>query len=421
MVKVGAMSHEGFFADSAFAMIQKPITEVAKCGICRLHTKCKSPKMEPSGKGKKGILIVGEAPGKDEDDRGRQFVGKAGRELQKHLRSVGLEMREDCWLENSLRCHPKNNFIQDRRAIGYCQPNVMNTIRRYDPSVILLLGGVAVESVIGHLWKEGTGGINRWAGFKIPCRNPNAWVVPTFHPSYIMRQEGARDERLFIKFFQRHLKMAAHLTGTRPWPDGVPDYKSQIEVVIDGNKAGKIIRNLLSKGGTFAWDIETDRLKPEQEDSRIISCSICWNGKRTISFPWYGDAVEAMKELLVSKHPKIGWNVSYENKWVRRKLGIRVQNWIWDGMLASHVLDCRPRISSLKFQAFVRRGQEDYDGNIKPYMKAKKRIAKLMGANSPNRIDEVELRTLLFYGGLDSLHTYHIGQEQMEEMGHAAK
>jgi uracil-DNA glycosylase family 4 len=275
---------EGFFADSAFAMINKPVTEVAKCGLCKLHQYCQSPKMEPTGKGKKGILIVGEAPGADEDDRNRQFVGKAGRELQDHLRAVGIEMREDCWLENALRCHPKNNFIKDRKAIEYCRPNVMNTLKRHDPSVILLLGGVAVESVIGHLWKEGTGGINRWAGFKIPCRKPNAWIIP-------------------------------------------------------------------------------------------------------------------------------------ETRWIRRKLGIHVRNWIHDGMLATHVLDCRPRIASLKFQAFIRRGQEDYDGNIKPYMKARKRIAKMLGANSPNRIDEVELRTLLSYGGLDSLHTYHIGIEQMQEMG----
>jgi uracil-DNA glycosylase family 4 len=407
---------EGFFADSAFAMINKPVTEVAKCGLCKLHQYCQSPKMEPTGKGKKGILIVGEAPGADEDDRNRQFVGKAGRELQDHLRAVGIEMREDCWLENALRCHPKNNFIKDRKAIEYCRPNVMNTIKRHDPSVILLLGGVAVESVIGHLWKEGTGGINRWAGFKIPCRKPNAWIIPAFHPSYVMRQKGAKDERLFAKVFQRHLKQAATLAGTRPWSE-VPDYRSQIEVVIDGDKAGKIIRRLLSKGGTFAWDIETDSLKGEMDERRIVSCSVCWNGERTISFPWYGDAIPAMKELLRSKHPKIGWNVKYETRWIRRKLGIHVRNWIHDGMLATHVLDCRPRIASLKFQAFIRRGQEDYDGNIKPYMKARKRIAKMLGANSPNRIDEVELRTLLSYGGLDSLHTYHIGIEQMQEMG----
>src|SRR5688572_528647 len=85
---------------------------IPKCGACGLLKGCKSPKMPVSGKGAKGILIIGEAPGRDEDIQGRPFVGATGEKLETTLRKLGVEMRRDCWLTNALICRPKANVIE---------------------------------------------------------------------------------------------------------------------------------------------------------------------------------------------------------------------------------------------------------------------------------------------------------------------
>ena len=76
-------------------------------------------------------------------------------------------------------------------------------------------------------------------------------------------------------------------------------------------------------------------------------------------------------------------------------------------MLAAHVLDNRPGITSLKFQAFVLLGQENYNSHIKPFLKAKK-------GSKFNRIHELDLNDLLLYGGLDSYLEYWVAMKQIK-------
>lgn len=153
------------------------------CERCRLFKRCKTPRMPPSGKNGRRIMIVGEFPGAGEDEEGRAFVGPSGQLLSRLTRKWGVNLREDCVLLNALSCRPKRGFVEDERAVEYCRPLVLNAIEKYDPVVILPLGKRAVRSVIGHLWKEDTGGVLRWAGWKIPCRKPNAWIC---HPSHVL-------------------------------------------------------------------------------------------------------------------------------------------------------------------------------------------------------------------------------------------
>lgn len=400
---------EGFLPDSVFTMIQAPLPTVPKCGLCRLNLSCKSPKMDVSGSGRKGIMIVGEAPGKMEDEFGKQFVGQSGSYLNRCLRSVNIDMRRDCWLQNSLACRPVDNYIVDPRAIEYCRPKVLDAINKHNPSVIILLGKSAVASVIGHLWKEDVGGSKRWAGFQIPSRKPNCWICPTYHPSYIMRE--TRDAELYNMVFQRHLREAIALVGTRPWDEAPP--KPDIDLIYSPSKTAKVLRSMIKWGGTVAFDYETNCLKPDRKEARIVAASVCWEGRKTIAFPWHGEAVDAMRELLRSKVKKISHNAKFEERWTRAKLKTRVYNWHWDSMTAAHALDCRPGITGLKFQSYVRLGQADYDSRIKPYLQSKE-----PGGNELNRIQEVYLPTLLEYCAQDSYLTYEIAQMQKEELGY---
>ena len=160
-----------------------------------------------------------------------------------------------------------------------------------------------------------------------------------------------------------------------------------------------------------SFDYETDRIKPDGDDSRIVSCSVWWDGEKTIAFPWHGEAIKAMRELLRSPLPKIGCNLKFEDRWTRKILGHRVRGWYWDTMLAAHVLDNRPGVTSIKFQSFVLLGQTSYDDHIKRFLKG-------ASGEETNQIDQIDVNDLLLYNGLDSLLQFKVGSKQMELMGY---
>jgi uracil-DNA glycosylase family 4 len=363
--------------------------------------------MSATGKGKKNILVVAEAPGKDEDWHNTQLVGKAGKLLRRFLKTLDVNLDTDCIKTNAVICRPRDNKKPEDHMIAACRPNLMKTIREYEPNVIFLLGEVACKALLSEIWKDEVGQISRWGGYCIPCRDPNAWIVPTFHPSYVLRMG---DDKILNRMFSNHLKLGVDKAKSKPWRQ-IPDYKKRVEIVTRPSKAAKILRemlgDLLESGRAMSVDYETNSLKPEGDGTEIVSCAVSCAGKRTISYPWQGEAIDATSQLLQSPFPKIAANIKFEDRWTRSKLGHKVRNWYWDTMLAAHVLDNRPEITGLSFQAFILMGQENYDSHIKPFLKAKK-------GSQFNRIHDLELSDLLLYGGLDSYLEYWIAMKQMK-------
>lgn len=399
---------KGFFHPTELNVSKAPEPQTARCGACGLLKKCQTPKMPVAGRGKKGILIVGEAPGETEDIQGTPFVGVSGRYLRDTLADLGVETAKDCWLTNALICRPPANKTPDDKRIAYCRPNLLNTIKELQPTIIILLGGVAVKSLISYLWHDEPGGITRWVGWQIPSQKFNAWVCPTYHPAYLLRENNP----VLEMYFRDHLKQALRLED-RPWQE-IPDYPSQVERIINVSEASEAIQDMVSSP-LVAFDYETDRLKPDRQDAEIVCCSLS-NGTRTIAYPWHGKTIAATKELLLSPSKKIASNFKFEERWTLAKLGIQVKNWLWDTMLAAHVIDNRKDISGLKFQAFVYLGIGAYEETVAPYLKSKED-----GANSRNRVKEVDLDTLLLYCGLDSLLEWQVAQRQMAYLGFKEK
>jgi DNA polymerase len=400
----------GFFSTAELHR-KAPVGVAPRCNKCKLFEQCQSPKMKVSGKGQKRILIIGEAPGKDEDRQGRQFVGLTGQYLSDALQMLGVDMRQDCWLANSLACRPKGNATPTLLQVGYCRPNIVNLVKELKPEKILLFGAAAVQSLIGWLWKEDVGAIGRWIGWKIPCQRLNAWVCPMWHPSFVMRSDdgwGKKANPVRRLIWLRHLKAALKLEN-RPW-SVVPDWKRQVGVCMDIDKAAQMIPAYWKESTRpVAFDLETNRLKPDHPNARIVSCSLS-DGYGTLAYPWHGEAIRATKEFLFSPVPKIGFSNKFEDRWCRKLFGRGVRNWFWDGMLAAHVLDCRKQICSLKFQSFVNLGQESYDDAVKPFLEGE-------GGNGVNRIKEVDLPTLLTYNGLDSLLEHKLAMFQARQLG----
>lgn len=398
-----------FTPASDLAQSKKPLPLVAQCGACGLWRQCKSPKMPVDGQGKKKILICGESPGRSEDEQGKPFLGSAGRVLWSTLRRFGVE-RDDCWTTNSARCFPPGGKYP-KDTVTHCRPFLVQAVKELKPEVIILLGDKAVQSLIGWLWKEDNGNLARWEGQQIPVQSINCWVCPTYHPaSSFYDDSGDKGNEVKRLFFERRLEAACQLQG-RPWAT-VPDYRKQVEVVYDVDAAAAILDEFTEAGGKIAFDYETTCLKPDGPHAEIYCCSVCWEGKRTIAYPWHGAVVAATERLLRSPVRKLGQNVQFEQRWTKAKLGFWVKNWALDGMLGAHVLDSKSGATGLKFQAFTEFGVDAYDEKVAPYLRS-----KTNGGNEPNRIREAPLGEVLLYCGLDSLFEYMIDVKQAAKLG----
>lgn len=388
----------GFFASSAVQR-EKPAGLIPKCGSCGLFKSCQSPKMPVYGSGGLKVMIVGEAPGATEDEQGVPFVGKAGQHLRSVLGSLGVRMERDTFVTNSLICRPPNNATPDDKQIAWCRPNLLKAIRDYEPRVVVTLGRSALASVLGDVWKGDLGPLERWVGWKIPHR---FWICPTYHPSYLLRMNNQMLDRLFSE----HLEAAFAIEDSAPEQ---PNWEERIELIYDDTEAARAIEEMDRAGGFVAVDYETNCIKPEWSKGRIHSCALS-NGKRTIAYPWTVRLREATDRFLCSdRTQKISSNMKMEERWTLKEFGHGVRNWGWDTMLAAHCLDNRPGICSLKFQAFVKLGVPTYNERIEPY---------LVNTRGPyNRIEEIELRDLLLYNGMDALLEHRLAMVQREEMG----
>jgi len=136
------------------------------------------------GNPKSEIMLIGEAPGEEEDRQGLPFVGAAGQLLNKMLLSIGLK-REDVYITNILFWRPPGNRTPNEEEIASCLPFVERHIELINPKLIVLLGGSSAKAIL-----RSTVGITRlrgkWHEHKgIP-------VMPFFHPSYILRQPASK-------------------------------------------------------------------------------------------------------------------------------------------------------------------------------------------------------------------------------------
>jgi DNA polymerase len=124
-------------------------------------------------------MFVGEAPGRDEDREGLPFVGEAGQLLTRIIEAIGLR-RQDVYIANVIKCRPPQNRDPEPDEIASCRPFVERQIRSVDPRVICTLGRFAAQALLGT-----TEGIHRLRGRK--ARYGDAWLVPTYHPAYLLR------------------------------------------------------------------------------------------------------------------------------------------------------------------------------------------------------------------------------------------
>jgi len=153
---------------------------VACCTRCELH-ESRSRTVFGIGSPQADCLIVGEAPGAEEDRQGEPFVGPAGQLLNEMLAAIGLH-RPDVFIANILKCRPPRNRDPRPEEAACCEPFLRRQISLLEPRVILAVGRVAAQRLLGTDSAIGTlrGRCHRYGDPAIP-------LIVTYHPAYLLR------------------------------------------------------------------------------------------------------------------------------------------------------------------------------------------------------------------------------------------
>ena len=153
---------------------------VANCQVCELH-KTRKQTVFGVGHHKADWLIIGEAPGADEDRQGEPFVGRAGQLLTQMLRAIGLA-REEVFIANILKCRPPNNRDPEPEEVNACHAYLGRQIELLEPKIILALGRIAAQSLL-----QTSTPIGKMRGRLYHLEQYNIPTVVTYHPAYLLR------------------------------------------------------------------------------------------------------------------------------------------------------------------------------------------------------------------------------------------
>jgi uracil-DNA glycosylase family 4 len=158
---------------------------VAACEMCELH-RSRTQTVFGVGDVQASCLVVGEAPGAEEDRRGEPFVGRAGNLLNAMLAAIGLA-RENVYIANILKCRPPRNRDPQADEIASCSGFLTRQIALLQPRVILAVGRIAAQNLLQTDTPIGRmrGQVYRYGAMQIP-------LVVTYHPAYLLRSPGEK-------------------------------------------------------------------------------------------------------------------------------------------------------------------------------------------------------------------------------------
>jgi DNA polymerase len=161
--------------------------QVATCTACALH-ESRNNAVFGVGREDADLMVIGEAPGADEDRQGEPFVGKAGQLLTAMLKAIGLA-REDVYIANILKCRPAGNRNPSPAEINCCLPFLMRQIGLIRPRLILSVGGVSAHNLLGTEESVGRlrGTVHRFGEDSVP-------LVVSYHPAYLLRKPAEKSK-----------------------------------------------------------------------------------------------------------------------------------------------------------------------------------------------------------------------------------
>lgn len=335
-------------------MLNKPAT----CVGCPLYTAPTGKTVgyvPASGTGDNGVLVIMEAAGEEEEQKGIPSTGRAGYFLWQNLKRVGIE-RDGFRIHNVLSCRPPDNKLigmwYANGSIAHCTPNLDRTIADHKAHcaslgrtpVILVLGPVALDRVMGDELTEPQKKLD-YIAYPLWNNRYSCFVLAADHPSYLMR--GKTELLPVLQFvFQRALEIAAHglrLDDPKIGSEYVldPTYDQFLAWVEEFERYYKENPDLI-----LSYDIETphkkghdeETLDKDEDDYTILQCSFAYRPGFASSAKWAAEFRPLYARLFSSTCKKVGWNnQAYDDPRIMAQLPINGDR--YDGMQMWHVLN----------------------------------------------------------------------------------
>ena len=319
------------------------------CTLCDLHSTAQSVCLMGQGPVPCDYMIIGEAPGKREDDINEPFVGRAGILLENLLEEAGFS-REMFFITNSAKCRPPNNNTPTPKQLKACKPYLLTEIDKVKPKWIFLLGAVAIKQCLG-----GKAKVTELHGQCIEKDGYN--FLLTFHPAAALRYP--EHETTIIRDFKSFHKLINGKSGS----EYTPNY-----TIINSMKVFYEAMDWTKKQKWISNDIETSGLNPVIEGSFMNSYGFGNHKKQWLlplsisKSPWskkrQQELLEHMKERF-SRKRMIWQNGKFDNKWLTYIYDIRMRH-DFDTQYSSHLIN-ENESTALKYKSRIEFGSEDYD------------------------------------------------------------
>jgi uracil-DNA glycosylase family 4 len=363
--------------------------------------------MQGDGPSNADLMIVGEAPGEQEDDLNRPFVGQAGEYLRDDLLVPAGIPESKVRFTNAVRCHPKQNKTPSAGAIRKCRQYLEAEIRRINPIVIVGMGNVPLASLLHFFYSKGVedgaskkteakvGGITKWQGKTIWLQEFQCWFIPTFHPSYCMRNERGGSLYSTNKVIEDLSKAWGLANKPRP------NYRMPIAEIVDSPEHALTVIDEMKENKVFAFDIETGG-KGRAIDKYVLGASFCCSEDRGYYIRWktlkdpkvYCEFISLVNNKL---YTKVMHNGAYELR-IFKFNDIPISDNYYDTMMAVHLLD-ENFYKGLKPNAWVMTRFGGYDVELEKY-KSENKIVEDYSKIPDDMLTE--------YGAYDAIATWII-------------
>lgn len=179
--------------------LRQTVSVCRACGLCESRTQT----VFSDGVEHAPLMVVGEAPGVDEDAKGLPFVGRAGVLLDKMLQAVGASRQKNVYIANVLKCRPPANRNPEAEEIRQCSPYLIQQIAANQPKILLLVGRFAIQTLLNT---DKPVGELRGKLHHVTVDGLNIPAVVTYHPAYLLRRPGEKakawDDLLLLKQHQ---------------------------------------------------------------------------------------------------------------------------------------------------------------------------------------------------------------------------
>lgn len=394
--------------------------EIGLQGVARMNRGARHPHMLPTGSKTPEVLILGEAPGEDEDRSGQQFVGRSGEIIRPLVEDRGVEVAWD----NVCRTRPVDGKGRNRaptfQEIECYRPSVTESIERLKPKAIIAAGGVPFNWAFGSGFRMSTA---RGRRFPLRVGSHVCWLYPVMHPAWVLRvrdQKGGAKSvpgEEHVKDFEDDVARAFDDLADLP-PPPVEDLSRFHEGVVCTHDPGVIkkwLRDCEALGKLVGLDYEANCLRPYEANARALSVGLSAPGLGTLVFPiahpgarWASqqDAIDAMRSLerFITKAPcpVTAHNLATELEWSVHLYGhkvLRCRRW-HDTMAAAYILDERKGGHSLDFLTCLRWGF---------------RIKKLSDVDR-KALERTPLDEVLEYNGPDAKYCRRLHWEQKKDL-----